>query len=387
MIEKTKKITILGAGTAGCYSAAFFDHHLFNSPYEVEWIFDPSIKPQAVGEGSTLDFPLALETILDFNYNHLKEIHGTFKQGIMKMNWGKQGKDFMHYFPLARNGLHFNATELQQFIIRELLHRPKLIKVHTKNIQSYDEVDADVILDCRGTPRDFGNYELIDTIPVNSVYVTQCYWDLPTFDTTLACARPYGWVFGIPLTNRCSIGYLYNKDITGIEQVKEDVQQIFKDHNLTPSTDTNSFSFKNYHRKINFTDRVIYNGNASFFMEPLEATSIWLMGWINRITLDVLAGWSNDEANTLYLRLCRDLQHLIGFHYAAGSKWDNEFWKHAQKVGLKSYEQMIEKGSDFYNFFQNNPKTGFVGAEYGTWGATSYDMHFKNIGLPGPDYS
>jgi glycine/D-amino acid oxidase-like deaminating enzyme len=39
------KITIVGRGTAGCMSAAYFARH---SGCEIDWYYDPNIKPQAV---------------------------------------------------------------------------------------------------------------------------------------------------------------------------------------------------------------------------------------------------------------------------------------------------------------------------------------------------
>jgi hypothetical protein len=93
----------------------------------------------------------------------------------------------------------------------------------------------------------------------------------------------YGWVFGIPLQNRISIGYLYNSDINSIEDIKKDIQNVFDEYHLTPSEKTQNFSFNSFYRKNNFSSKVIYNGNASFFLEPLEATSTGLSTYIYRM--------------------------------------------------------------------------------------------------------
>ena len=83
----------------------------------------------------------------------------------------------------------------------------------------------------------------------------------------------------------------------------------FDDFNLIPSTDTNSFSFNNYYRKQNFTDRVVYNGNASFFLEPMEATSVGCMDHIQRISWEI---WNNNMdvnlANDLYIQKMKNFQ-------------------------------------------------------------------------------
>ena len=39
---------------------------------------------------------------------------------------------------------------------------------------------------------------------------------------------------------------LYNDKINSLDDVKEDVQNVFNDYNLTPNKDFKHFSFKNY---------------------------------------------------------------------------------------------------------------------------------------------
>ena len=98
-------------------------------------------------------------------------------------------------------------------------------------------------------------------IPVNNAYVTQCNWGNIRLDHSLTIARPYGWVFGIPLQNRVSIGYLFNDKFNTVEDIKEDVKYIFERFNLTPTDKTNHIKFSNYYRKENFTNKMAYAGN------------------------------------------------------------------------------------------------------------------------------
>ena len=129
---------------------------------------------------------------------------------------------------------------------------------------------------------------MTEYIPVNSVYVTQCFWPEPKFDYTLTVARPYGWVWGIPLQNRCSIG----------------------------------FSFKYYYRNVNFLEKLGYNGNASFFLEPLEATSISSMIMISKLCAGYVLGVNDslDYINNVYTLKLKHVENMINLHYLAGSK-------------------------------------------------------------------
>ena len=239
-----QKISIIGRGTAGCISAA---HFLYHTDCYVDFYYDNNIKPQAVGEGSNLVLPMRLNQTINFQHEDLSIIDGSFKYGIKKTGWGI-GNKFIHNFAPPNVGYHFNAIKLQEHILKTISSNPRLRII--ENHVEHDEIDSEYILDCAGKPNSYNDYTMSESIPVNSVYVTQCYWDYAKFQYTLTLARPYGWVFGIPLQNRCSIGYLYNNNINSLDEVKEDVKHIFEDYKLTPSDHTNSFSFQNYYKKI-----------------------------------------------------------------------------------------------------------------------------------------
>ena len=368
----SKKIAIIGRGTAGCYAVSHFYRW---SDWEIDWYFDNKIKPQAVGEGSTLDFPRDLHLNMDFNIEELESIYGTLKAGIKKTGWGP-GKEYVHTFPGGNVGYHFNAVMLQEWVINYFRSKRR-VNIIEKNV-THDMIDSDYIMDCSGKPENFDDFHLSEYIPVNSVYVAQCFWEGVTFQYTLTLARPYGWVFGIPLLNRCSIGYMYNNTINTLEEVKEDVKQIFTDYRLTPSDQTNAFSFKNYYRKTNYEGRVAYNGNASFFLEPLEATSINLMNKNHRRAYDL---WFNNkflnQINQEYATDILEIQNVIMLHYAAGSVYDTKFWDFAKSKGQKNLPSLM-----------NNPRFKSIlageeadNASYGTWNRNSFKQNLKNLNL------
>ncbi len=375
-----KKIAIIGRGTAGVLAMAHF--HRWAEGYEIELYYDENIKPQPVGEGSTLQLPKALSLHLNFTYDDLHHIDGTFKYGIRKVNWAK-GKSFTHFFSPPDVSYHFNASKLQSYIVDKLKDDVKIID---KNVTP-DQVDADFVIDCSGKPSNYDEFNMSDVIAVNSVHVTQCYWEYPRFQYTLTIARPYGWVFGIPLQNRCSIGYMYNNQINTLEEVKEDVKNIFEEYNLTPSNDTNSFTFKNYTRKENFTERVAYNGNASFFLEPMEASSIYTMDAINRKMYDIIFGNKTvKQCNTEYLTFMEQVEHMIMLHYYAGSIFNTPFWDYATKRGEISMRRALDNKYfvEMLNYSQRDIKDLYANnllPEYGTWPGSSFHQNLTNLNL------
>lgn len=330
------KITIVGRGTAGCMSAAYFARH---SGCEIDWYYDPNIKPQAVGEGSNLSLPSRLQDCVNFSARDFSKIDGTIKTGIWKDGWGKGMKPYLHDFPAPATSIHFNAIKLQEYVESKISN---FVNIKKENVD-IKNIDSDFILDCSGKPKNFDDYYSSEYIPVNSVFVTQCYWDFPRFNHTLTIARPYGWVFGIPLQNRCSIGYMYNKDINSLEEVQEDVKQVFEQYDLIPSEDTNSFSFKNYKRRNNFDGNIAYNGNASFFLEPLEATSFGNVDSINFTTLNYwFSNHSLDISERKYHSTIDATENIIMLHYYAGSDFVSDFWEYAEERGRKCLEYADE---------------------------------------------
>lgn len=224
--------------------------------------------------------------------------------------------------------------------------------------------------------------------PVNSVHINQCEWSSPRFNHTLAIARPYGWVFGIPLDNRCSVGYLYNNTINNIQDIINDINNIFKEFDLEPNGNPVSFNFNSYYRKNNFTNRLGYNGNASFFIEPLEALSTGIIDSINRNMFDLIAGnITYKTANEIYLDNVMATENVIMMHYLNQSVFDTEFWAYAKDLAiqclgtrLKNDQHFIDmydeikniKDQTYLNITQNTP-------EYGNWWHGSFVQNFRGM--------
>lgn len=375
-----KKIAIIGRGTAGCLALTHFTRWAEND-FNIDLYYDPSIPQQSVGEGSPINLPASLHTNINFNHSDLKYVDGSFKAGIVKTGWGT-GVDFTHHFAPPSVGYHFNAVKLQDYILEHFRNNSR-VRIIQENVGH--DVDADFVFDCSGKPDSYDEYNMSEAIPVNSTYITQCYWDYPRFQHTLTLARPHGWVFGIPLQNRCSIGYMYNSNTSSLEDVKADVQNVFDEYNLIPSNTTNAFSFKNYSRKQNFTERIAYSGNASFFLEPLEATSIALMEQLQRNAFGLWwKAYDVNHANTKYSNQVNELENMMALHYYAGSIFKTPFWDMAQEKGTKKIEQaMVDPRFRQVILDSKNYKFGDNGnyADYGSWWPGSFKVNLENLGL------
>jgi hypothetical protein len=390
---KKKKIAIVGKGTAGSFAITHLSREFPDC--EIEWYFDPNTPTQAVGEGSTVPVPRNLYQSFGFTYEDFENVNGTVKTGIYKQNWGLKNEVFRHDFRPPSSGIHFSAREIQKYILEKsetlLGDRLKVIP----HPVDYLDIDADFILNASGVPKNYDDFYKSDYIPVNAAYVTQCYWDFPKFDYTLAIASRYGWVFGIPLKNRCSIGYMYNSNINTKEEIIEDVKEIFEKWGLIPSQDTISLNFNNYYRKENYQEggRIAHSGNSSFFLEPLEATSTGLM---NKIQIDAGSVWSGkmsqDTANELYVEELKNIELMIMLHYASGSKFKTDFWEFAQERGIRKIEsyknsqqfrEIYEAVRDKSSYYDANhlPEKFQKYGDFGSWPPAAYLVNMERLGV------
>lgn len=357
-----RKVAIIGKGTVGCLSALKFS----NDGYEVDWYHDPNTPALSVGEGTDLVLPAFLDGEIDLNYDKLKDLDAHYKQGIEKINWGE--KSFTHWFGLGRMALHINAHKLQNYITNYLDGKVNVIE---KRVE-HNEI-KDYIIDCSGkapNPDEF----ISAPIPVNEAYVVNCPWDKPTFSKTLCIAKNYGWVFLIPLQNRCSVGYLYHKKYATVEEIKHEIQDILKEYNLVAKSG-NQLNFSNYYRKENFNEKVSYNGNASFFLEPLEATSLNVACRVIHQCLKLLSDGKLGIQNERYKTFLSETVDIIMLHYLVDPPVKNEFWKYANSLA----EEWIS-----YRF-KTYPKIRLITNDsplhYSTWFEKSFQQNLTGLNL------
>jgi len=378
----SKKLTIIGKGSVGSLAVMQF---LKNTDWDIDWVFDENIAVASVGEASNL----LLTSMLShngFDQRFVRKIGGTSKIGILKENWSWKDS-FFHPFLVNNVAMHFSASDLHQALKEQIITNPR-VKIINKNIENPETIDSDFVLVCSGMPKKLnsGEYEVIEEIPVNAVYVVQCKWEYPHFNYSLTNAMQYGWVFGIPLQDRISIGYLYNDEINDLEEIKEDIKKVFQQYNLNPSDKTNHLEFQSYYKKNNFSPKVIYNGNASFFIEPLEATSIGLSIENTREAIKYWKEKPSDESiksfQNYYSKSISDISAMISLHYLAGSKYNTEFWKYAQFKATEKIKKEFENETEWSKFVWSIIINKEVSqGEIGTWGDWNYRINIEGLGI------
>ena len=354
-----RKIAVVGRGTAGSLAAASVVRMHPDKDFELHHIYDSRIPVIGVGEGSWPSLVQELQQLTNLTHEEVQQrLKGTRKYGVAFEGWGRRGRDFTHYFTPQQvsYGYHLSAD-----LMAELLHEStsashidaKVGKI--SRVEGGAEVELegqaperyDLVFDARGFPRELHSDQHIDIsfIPTNTAIIRRCPATIsevrggPILEHTYtrAVARPHGWIFVIPLTVHTSYGYIFNQELSNLDEVEADFDTFLETDGVAEFEQRAVIPFPNFvHRQL-YDGAVARIGNAAAFMEPLEATAI--------VSAQLQIGM------VLNMRLNRSIEHLerdapvvnrflvksmlsyglfVGWHYSCGSKFDSSFWRYAR---------------------------------------------------------
>lgn len=368
------KISILGGGNAGCFTALFYSWYTReNNNIEIELIYNPKIKPEIVGQATLLDPPALLWAATGFNwYNN--SIHATLKSGILYEGWGKINDKHFHEFPPDRMAMHYCPWEMQKLILDS-----GLFKITEKNVLNTDDIDSDYIFDCRGTPEDFTNYLKLKN-PINSSILAKPKWNTSEEFWSRHVATPNGWTFIIPTkksspSHNYSVGYCYNSEITSKEEAENNFIKTF-DVEISKHV-----SFQNYVSKKPIDGRIILNGNRLFFLEPLESSSTQTYLEVAKMSWDYIFN-KKDVSKDIH-EYIKNIQNFVLWHYNFGSKYNSKFWNYSKNLNFNdpNFDQYLE-----YSISTNNYDIvpDFYGGAtkntlYGQWHPYSFKNWFDGM--------
>lgn len=261
----------------------------------------------------------------------------------LKYNSIKQDLD-----PWGASALHFDARLLADFLKSVGLKRDiklvdakvtEIINDREGNITSIKldnqaEISTDFVFDCSGFKRLFigSHYKsewvtYKDSIPNNKAmpfFLPIGSEKLPPY--TEAIAMKHGWVWKIPVQGRYGCGYVFDGREVTEEDAKKEITEIFGE--------------VDFPRVFNFepgTYRELWKGNcvalglASGFIEPLEATSIWVTIIALQNFLINITGATNknqhakDIFNSTIFKINEQILAFIYFHYIT-SRQDTRYW-------------------------------------------------------------
>ena len=372
---KKKKIAIIGAGNAGCISAL---HYYFfgRDKYEIEIYHSPEKHPiERVGQGTVVSPAGLIASVLDLNwYAPENPIGATFKSGILYEGWGKAKDEFFHSFPMYNMSMHYVPQKLSNAVLES-----GLFKVKQQTINDPEkEIDADIIIDCRGRHnRDKDNYESLIN-PLNSALLYRKEGRDSDLIYTRTVATPNGWTFVVPNSDSVSYGYLYNNTITSKEDATEDFLERFE----LPEID-GDLTFENYIAKnVCVGERTFLNGNRCGFLEPLEATAT---GFYQNVCQAIYCTTIDkpiprQSVNAYVREEMYRLEQFILWHYQFGSKYDTPFWEYAKSLPFNpddKFNYMVEKSKGMTNLEIDQQYDPKVSELYGQWSYLSFKTWYE----------
>ena len=366
-----RKIAVVGRGTAGSLAAASVTRLHPDSDHELHQIYDSRIPVIGVGEGSWPSLVQELQKLTKLPHETIQQrLNGTRKYGVAFEGWGRRDHDFIHYFTPQQvsYAYHLSADFMGELL--QMSTRARHIDARVVNItrveggaevqfEGRDPERYDLVFDARGFPREPHPDEHIDIsfVPTNTAVIRRCPAiiesprDRPVLQHTYtrAVARPHGWVFVIPLTVHTSYGYIFNRDVTSLEEVESDFDEFLESDGVSEFEQRAVIPFPNFvHRQI-FDGAIARVGNAAAFMEPLEATAIvsaqLQIGMVLQIRLNRPAEHLERDAPTVNRFLINNMLAyglFVGWHYACGSRYDSEFWRYARDQAWAQHREAAD---------------------------------------------
>ena len=355
-----RRVAVVGRGTAGSLAAASVSRMHPDSDLELHHIYDSRIPVIGVGEGSWPSLVQELQQLTNVSHQVVQQrLMGTRKYGVAFEGWGRRGRDFTHYFTPQQvsYGYHLSA-DLMADLLHECSHARHIdAKVNEINrvkggaevrFEGRESERYDLVFDARGFPRELQPEQHIDVsfIPTNTAVIRRCpaiirkAKDGPVTEHTYtrAVARPHGWIFVIPLTIHTSYGYIFNMNVSNIDEVEVDFDKFLETDGVSEFEQRAVIPFPNFvHRQI-YDGAVARIGNAAAFMEPLEATAIVAaqlqIGMVLNMRLNRSIEHLERDAPTVNRFLVKRMLSyglFVGWHYSCGSRYDTDFWRYARE--------------------------------------------------------
>jgi tryptophan 7-halogenase len=267
--------------------------------------------------------------------------------------------ELINYDQLCGYALHFDARELAKFL-RGVAEQRGINRINAIAVgldandlgvtaillDNQEKVPCDFIFDCSGFKRfvihDFFKSKWVsvkETLPCDSAipfFIENKEEKLESY--TEAIALKNGWVWKIPVQGRYGCGYVYDSSFTDEESAKQEVRELFGNVEFPTKFKFGAGYFEEFWIK-----NCIAVGLSSGFLEPLEATSIWVTTHMVKTALEsfdqmkLQDQFVIDEYNYKFRKRFEDIVDFLRLHYIT-ERDDSEFWKNCKT--LKNSERL-----------------------------------------------
>jgi tryptophan halogenase len=396
MIKDVNKIAVVGAGTSGYLSILMLCNEFPDT--EVFWYKPLDNKPIGVGEALV---PAVSNWLARYGITHedmLRHCDGTIKLGVKFEDWYTEGEEFL--FPAGKGteklregfdssyrkeetredlfgddvatrvvctaatirkmmgtGLvfpnlldyytvstHIDVIKFIQYLEDTVLPNFSNLNILAETVESYESIEGmyDILIDSTGFKRvlakDKGDFRPLDS-PGNSAYTYRAPYtnkaeQLQPF--TRVIARPKGWVWNIPLKYERTYGYIHDRDIG----TKEDFIEYLRSEvgEIDESNIGQVFWKVGIEENPLITEKLFTTGLAAGFLEPLQATGLYMMTrTLNGIHLHLRGKMSLTEANEYINSEVLSIYEFIKAHYKYSGR-PEEYWNSFNDLEVEEYK-------------------------------------------------
>lgn len=274
--------------------------------------------------------------------------------------------NYKQLYPIA---VHFNAIKLANYlkdvgvsrginVINQTVINVSLDSfgnVSSLILENNEKLLCDFVFDCSGFHRliigktfnsEWKDYK--DYLPVNSAvpFFIDIEEKIPPY--TEAIAMKYGWMWKIPLQSRFGCGYVFDSSLISEKDAMLEIEEFLGYVPEYPRKEKGAFKFNAGCYERSWINNCISVGLSASFIEPLEATSLWVTVLsLNKIFSSPDWIISDSEAvrndfNKFVKSINESIVDFIFLHYM-GSRNDTEFWhKFSYKKASKKLQDMID---------------------------------------------
>ena len=211
-----------------------------------------------------------------------------------------------------------------------------------KSLQTRDDklIEGDLFIDCTG----FSAYLIGDVLGVPfvdrsdtlfvdramAIQVPYATPDHPIASGTIATAQVNGWTWDIGLQSRRGIGYVYSSTHASDDEAEETLRSYVGSQGDDLSV--KPFRFRVGHRKKLWHKNCIAVGFSGYFVEPLEATALFLVETAAILLTEIFPHHTASMAaaertyNESMLYRGDRIFDFIKMHYYLSKRDDSEFW-------------------------------------------------------------
>lgn len=366
MERPKRKLAISGSGLDSCHAVG---HFLKYSAAEIEWyVHDYSSS-----------FQLINPNIVEEIHNHFNFIDKVIYDPVTRLNklgCGSVHKSFYSTYPPSRHGYIIDSKSYRDILIKYIKKQGLRVRVK-EQLDTYD-IDCDYILDF--TDNNFSN-----KITQSKYTVSKKVLNFTGTKSKIEyqfILRPYGYIVLIPLNN--IIQGLYYYDSENNEDILSDIETFRKEFEIENIEILNNDTTESFYRIDNFTDRIVYNGRASYSLENIETANLSLSFYLIRCAFDYFSKLlSSEEANNKFHKKYREIERITMLYFAADNKFQlkSKYWKHAKWLAWQSIEE-LSIDPNFHRFSNDADRNSWFGPEYGYYTRAEYIRNVENLGLP-----